>query len=164
MRITGTLVNYYVHCKRQCYLFGNKINLEDNSELVKIGKALHEEKLKNNKKTEIELENIKIDRLTDEYLTEVKKSDSDVEAAKWQMYYYLYVLKKYGINKKGRLEFIEKSKKTSFFIGELNDEIIEKLEKMLKDIEFLILSEEIPEEKLTEKQCMKCAYYSYCYL
>lgn len=39
MRINGTLINYYFHCKRQCYLHGNRLNLEDNSEQVKIGKA-----------------------------------------------------------------------------------------------------------------------------
>ena len=46
MEINGTLVNYYFHCKRQCYLHGNRINLEDNSEIVKVGKALHERNLK----------------------------------------------------------------------------------------------------------------------
>lgn len=46
MQINGTLINYYFHCRRQCYLHGNKLNLEDNSELVKIGKAIHEEKAK----------------------------------------------------------------------------------------------------------------------
>ena len=45
MEINGTLVNYYFHCKRQCYLHGNRINLEDNSEIVKVGKALHERNL-----------------------------------------------------------------------------------------------------------------------
>ena len=44
INITGTLINYYIHCKRQCYLFYNKIEMEDESELVRIGKALHEEK------------------------------------------------------------------------------------------------------------------------
>ena len=44
MKVNGTLINYYFHCKRQCYLHGNRLNLEDNSELVKIGKAIHEEK------------------------------------------------------------------------------------------------------------------------
>lgn len=38
MKVNGTLVNYYFHCKRQCYLHGNRLNLEDNSEVVKIGK------------------------------------------------------------------------------------------------------------------------------
>ena len=35
MRVNGTLMNYYFHCKRQCYLHGNRLNLEDNSEEVK---------------------------------------------------------------------------------------------------------------------------------
>ena len=35
LKANGTLVNYYVHCKRQCYLHGNRLNMEDNSELVK---------------------------------------------------------------------------------------------------------------------------------
>ncbi|WP_458788416.1 Dna2/Cas4 domain-containing protein, partial [Vallitalea sediminicola] len=42
MKVTGTLINYYFHCKRQCYLFGNKLNLENNSEDVMIGRVLHE--------------------------------------------------------------------------------------------------------------------------
>ena len=55
------------------------------------------------KKTLEEIENIKLDKLTAEYLTEIKKSDADEEAAKWQLYYYLYVLKIKGIVRKGRL-------------------------------------------------------------
>ena len=46
MEVNGTLINYYFHCQRQCYLHGNRLNLEDESENVKIGKALHEEKYK----------------------------------------------------------------------------------------------------------------------
>lgn len=53
MRVNGTLINYYFHCKRQCYLHGNRLNLEDNSEQVKIGKAIHEECSANNNNTEI---------------------------------------------------------------------------------------------------------------
>lgn len=40
MKVNGTLMNYYFHCKRQCYLHGNRVNLEDNSENVRIGKAI----------------------------------------------------------------------------------------------------------------------------
>lgn len=53
MRINGTLINYYFHCKRQCYLHGNRLNLEDNSEQVKIGKAIHEERAENSTNSEI---------------------------------------------------------------------------------------------------------------
>ena len=89
MQVNGTLINYYFHCKRQCYLHGNRLNLEDNSEQVKIGKAIHEEKSADKSNSEIAIDNIRLDKLTKEYLTEVKKSDADVEAAKWQLLYYL---------------------------------------------------------------------------
>lgn len=100
MKVNGTLMNYYFHCKRQCYLHGNRMNLEDNSENVRIGKAIHEEKAVGSSNSEIAIENIKLDKLTAEYLTEIKKSDADEEAAKWQLYYYLYVLKTKGIVRK----------------------------------------------------------------
>ena len=53
MRVNGTLINYYFHCKRQCYLHGNRLNLEDNSEIVKIGKAIHEDKATKSNNAEI---------------------------------------------------------------------------------------------------------------
>lgn len=163
MEINGTLINYYIHCKRQCYLHGNRINMEDNSEQVKIGKALHEAK-ENEKNTEITIDNIKIDKLTKEYLTEVKKSDADPEAAKWQLLYYLKVLKKKGIICKGKLEFIEKNKvnkKTS--IIELDDESEKQLEEYEKEIQNLLFQEIVP-PVLNESKCKKCAYYEYCYI
>ena len=99
MNVNGTLINYYIHCPRQCYLFGNRINLEDNSETVNIGRILHEERA-DNENTEIALDNIKLDKLTKEYLTEVKKSDADIEACKWQLILYLKILKDKGLQKK----------------------------------------------------------------
>ncbi len=71
------MVNYYFHCKRQCYLFANKINLEDNSEDVRIGRVLHEIKLKDGKNTEVKYENMVLDKISSKYIEEYKKSDSD---------------------------------------------------------------------------------------
>lgn len=164
MRINGTLINYYFHCKRQCYLHGNRLNLEDNSENVKIGKAIHEEKASKSKNSEIAIDNIKIDKITSEYLIEIKKSDSDVEASKWQLLYYLKILKDKGINRKGKLEFVEKNKgNNKIMYVELDDESLEKLNKYIYEIDKLIQSDEIP-EVLNESKCKKCAYYEYCYI
>lgn len=116
MKVNGTLVNYYFHCKRQCYLHGNRLNLEDESENVKIGKAIHEEKYDKEKNREIAIDNIKLDKLTTKYLTETKKSDADIEAAKWQLLYYLKVLKSKGIIRKGKLEIVEKNKQNKAII------------------------------------------------
>ena len=135
MRINGTLINYYFHCKRQCYLHGNRLNLEDNSEQVKIGKAIHEERAENSTNSEIAIENICLDKLTKEYLVEVKKSDADPESAKWQLLYYLSVLKKKGILRKGKLEFVEKNKKDKRIIYlELTDEVEKQLFDYIQEI------------------------------
>ncbi len=164
MRVNGTLINYYFHCKRQCYLHGNRLNLEDNSENVKIGKAIHEERREKGKNTEITIDNIKLDKLTTEYLVEVKKSDADVKAATWQLMYYLKVLKTKGIERKGKLEFIEKNKSDKkIIIIELDEENEIKLDKYVKEIEELIINDKIP-ETLNKGKCKKCAYYEYCYI
>ena len=164
MKVNGTLMNYYFHCKRQCFLHGNRINLEDNSENVKIGKALHEAKLSDDKSAELEIDNIKIDKISAEYLTEIKKSDAYETASKWQLYYYLYVLKLKGIQRKGKLQFFEKNKQESrTLIIELTPEIEAQLLEYVRDIESLIESNDLP-PVLHKKQCSKCAYYEYCYI
>ena len=138
--------------------------MEDNSEQVKIGKAIHEEKAEEKKDTEITVDNIRLDRLTKEYLTEIKKSDADVEASKWQLLYYLSVLKEKGVIRKGRLEFVEKNKKENKVLYlELTEELEEQLRKYVREIEELLQSEKIPECVYAPK-CKKCAYYEYCYI
>ena len=164
MKVNGTLVNYYFHCKRQCYLHGNRLNLEDNSEIVKIGKAIHESKALENKQSEISIDNIKLDRLTSEYLTEIKKSDADIEASKWQLIFYLKVLKSKGIVRKGKLECVEKNKTNKKILYFNLDENIEKeLDNHIKDIENLLQNDEVP-TVLNKPKCKKCAYYEYCYI
>lgn len=163
MEVNGTLINYYFHCKRQCYLFGNRMNMEDNSEEVKIGRAIHEEKAEK-PGTEIAIDNIKIDKLTRDYIIEVKKSDADVEAAKWQLLFYLKVLKRKGIDRKGKLEFVEKNKTDKkTVIVELEKEEEKKLDWYVSEIESLLEKDEIP-PVLKTSSCKKCAYYEYCYI
>lgn len=164
MKVNGTLVNYYIHCKRQCYLHGNRINLEDESEDVKIGKAIHEEKKENEKNREIIIENIKLDKLTTKYLVETKKSDADIEAAKWQVLYYLKILKSKGIIRKGKLEIIEKNKQNSkSIIVELDEQSEQELDEIIEKIRKLIDGDNVP-NTINDRKCKKCAYYAYCYL
>lgn len=164
MKVTGTLVNYYFHCKRQCWLFANRINLEDNSENVKIGKVMHEINAEKSKLAEVKIDNIRIDKITGDYLVEVKKSDADVEAVKWQTLFYLKVLKEKGIVKKGKIEFIEKNKQDKkVIIVELLEEIEQELEKLIQEIE-TFCSQAIVPPPIYERKCKKCAYHDYCYI
>ena len=164
MRTNGTLINYYFHCKRQCWLHGNRINMEDNSEDVHIGKIIHELKSEGKKNSEISIENIKIDKITKDYLVEIKKSDADVEAVKWQVLLYIFILKNKGISRKGKIEFQEKNKqKNKIIYVELTEENELKLKSLIKDIDQLLEEENAPEIGKI-KGCKKCAYYEYCYI
>ncbi len=84
--------------------------MEDNSEDVHIGKIIHELKSEGKKNSEISIDNVKIDKITKDYLVEIKKSDADIEAVKWQVLFYLSLLKSKGINREGKIEFQEKNK------------------------------------------------------
>lgn len=162
--ITGTDVNYYILCKRKCFLSHNKIGLEQNSELVKIGKVLHEQKYQNDNASEKLIECIKIDKISKDYVSELKKSDSDIESAKWQLLYYLYILKQKGIYRKGKLEFIQQNnQKNKIIYIELTDANEKELIELLKDISELFKSDKIP-CTLNNRKCKKCAYYDYCYI
>lgn len=161
MNINGTLINYFFHCKRQCYLAYNRINLEDNSEDVKIGKALHEMKFQN----ELKFENISIDKITDKYIIEFKKSDSDETAATWQLLFYLKKLKDVGVIRKGKLLFGEnkKSLKKSIDIELTPQKEIELLE-IYKQINTLLCLPMPPSVPTLSPKCKKCSYFSYCFI
>lgn len=162
--ITGTIVNYFIHCKRQCWLFANRINLEDNSEDVRIGRVLHELKQEGSKHHEISLENIKIDKITSDYIVEIKKSDADLEASKYQLLFYMKILKEKGIERKGKLEVIEKNKQDhKIHIFEFTPELERELEEVIEDINLLLVQEQ-PPEVVMDKKCKRCAYYEYCFL
>ena len=165
MDITGTIINYYFHCKRQCYLFANRINLEDNSEDVRIGRVLHEIRAKDNKDAEIKYENIVLDKVSSKYIEEYKKSDADTKAARMQLIFYLKQLQDKGITKEGKLIYNEKNKKDGkkTEIIELDDSNINKLNKCIEDIEQLVNQEKVPDVE-KDKKCKRCAYYDYCYL
>lgn len=160
--LTGTVVNYYIHCQRQCWLFYHCLNMEDNSEDVRIGKVLHD--LKRQGREEIALEGIKLDKLTADYVTEIKKSDADLAAAKAQLEFYLITLQDKGIVRKGRLECLEKNKqgKTIHNI-ELTNEEVEKRKALYRRIEEF-LGSELPPPPVRKATCKKCAYYEYCFI
>lgn len=160
MKATGTLISYYFICQRKAYLFYHRINLEDNSENVHIGKALHETKFED----EIKFENIALDKITEEYIIEFKKSSSDTQAAKFQLLFYLKTLKDIGIIRKGRLEFSEKrGGKSKQIIVELTKDNENELRKVCKDLQNLV-SLEFPPKALQLPKCKNCAYFTYCFI
>lgn len=163
MKINGTIINYYFHCKRQCYLFANRLNMEDNSEDVRVGRVLHEIKAKEEKNTEIKFENMALDKITQKYIEEFKKSDADINAARMQLLFYLKNLEDKGVKKQGKLICSEKNKKEKIETVILDKESKIELDKCMMDIQCLIEQEEVPKIE-DKKKCKRCAYYEYCHI
>lgn len=159
--ITGTSINYFLHCNRQCFLFLNNIKLEDSSDLVKIGKYYHEEYAKKNEEdSELEFDGFKIDKIQGDYVIEYKKKNSDEKACEFQLLFYLYQLKQKGIIKKGLLKFKESKADKEVILTE--DKEME-LMSIIGEIKLLAEDGIAPEPKKT-KRCYKCAYYNYCFI
>ncbi|WAA11987.1 CRISPR-associated protein Cas4 [Fervidibacillus halotolerans] len=160
--ITGTDIWYYMICPREVWLMIHEIAPNQEDDNIEIGRFIHEYRYERQKK-ELDLENVKIDRIKQKgetlIIQEIKKSSKFIESAKFQLLFYLYQLKKMGIDAKGELTFPEERKKETV---ELTDESIEKLEKIINDI-YRIANLEVPPEPKKIKYCRNCAYKEYCW-
>src|SRR5690554_5085659 len=132
------MVYYYFVCKRKLWFFINNITMEENSELVGIGKLIDETSYKREKKHILIEENINIDFLKDwKVVHEVKKSRKIEEASKWQLKYYIWLLKKKGVAiEKGVLDYPLLRKREEIF---LSDEDDQKFKEILQEIETIAL-------------------------
>lgn len=161
-KITGVMVYYYFVCKRKLWYFANDLNMEFNSELVGIGKLIDEKSYSREKKHILIDETINIDFLKDwKIVHEVKKSKKMDEAAKWQLKYYIWVLRNKGVDiEKGILDYPLLRKREEIILDEKEQK---ELELVLQDIE-KIVSLKLPPSTIDKKICKKCAYYELCYI
>lgn len=162
MNITGIMIYYYFICERKLWYFINEINMEQNSELVSIGKLLDETSYSREKKNIMIDNTINIDFIKNgAILHEVKKTKSIEEAGIWQIKYYMYYLEKRGIqNITAKIDFplLRESKEVK-----LEEQDKEILHNVVKNIEELS-KKQIPPKVIDSKICSKCAYYDLCYV
>ncbi len=161
-KITGVMVYYYFVCKRKLWYFSNDLNMEFNSELVGMGKLIDEISYNREKKNILIDESINVDFLKDwKVIHEVKKSRKIDEAAKWQLKYYIWVLRNKGVDiEKGILDYPLLRKREEIFLDKKEQE---ELQLILSDVE-KIISLQLPPNKINKGICKKCAYYELCYI
>lgn len=161
LNIQGVKINYYFICKRKLWLFSKGITMEHNSDRVMTGKLVHENSYKRKKHKELLIDNLlKLDIVDETYIREIKISSKMEKADKMQLYYYLYYLKKLGINKKGMLNYVKERRQEEI---ELTEEIEKEVEKVILDI--VDITKNIKPPKLEKlPYCTKCAYYEFCYV
>nr|WP_314071972.1 Dna2/Cas4 domain-containing protein [uncultured Campylobacter sp.] len=159
-QITGTLVNYYVTCKREAWLYAHHIHADQEDENVLMGKALAE--IKESDLQDFAFSNLKFDKLSKQrghyLITEYKKSLKNELAGKMQLLFYIYLLKT-GLNLKEVKGKLISGKKV--ILVEDSSENFTKIEIILNDIVALV-NELKPPKFSPQKICESCAYRDYC--
>ncbi len=162
MSITGIMIYYYFICQRRLWYFANQINMEQNSELVKIGKIIDEMTYTREKKQILIDNTINIDFIKDSaILHEVKKTTSMEEAGIWQIKYYMYYLENKGIqNIKAQIDFPLLRKSQEINLEENDRQVLDNVVKNIKEI----IQKDKPTSVINSKICSKCSYYDLCYV
>ena len=160
--ITGIMVYYYFVCKKKLWYFANQIQMEQNSELVEIGKIIDETSYENQEKHILIDNTINIDFIKNSAIIhEVKKTKSIEEASIWQVKYYIYYLEQKGVeNVRAKIDFplIIEAKDIT-----LDNEDRQALKNIITNIRKIINSN-VPIDVAQDKKCKKCAYYDLCYI
>ena len=159
--ITGTEINYLFICPTKLWYFAKGITMEQESEWVDLGRFLHEQRYGGEEK-EIQIGSIKIDFIRRGDIIEVhevKLSKSMEKAHEMQTLYYLYYLKKLGINAKAVLHYPKLNETREVVLDEREEEI----EWAIKEVE-RIKSLPSPPEPVKSKKCKKCAYRELCWV
>ena len=91
-----------------------------------------------------------------------KKCKKVEEAGIWQVKYYLYYLRKRGVEiEKGIIDYPLLKKNIEVNLTDEDEKIIEHI---LNEIKLIKDCEEIPLKLETNNICQKCAYYDFCYI
>jgi len=160
--MNGTLFASYFACKRQTWFLSRHIEFSKENELMMLGRLIHK---KNRRKTkEIRIGNLCIDMIDSRdgnlKILEVKKSSKLTLPQKYQVYFYLYILKEMGIQAKGEIFYPKEKKRVKL---ELNKEVEIIVRKTLKEITNLI-NQETPPVPQRKPYCEKCSFYDFCWV
>ncbi|MCF6095473.1 CRISPR-associated protein Cas4 [Thermovorax subterraneus] len=158
----GIKVNYVAICHRKLWLYSRGMRMEPLSERVALGRLLHERSYEWIPRREVLIDNlIKVDVIEGEgRILEVKYSKKLSDAARLQVAYYLYYLKKIGAGElTGELRFPKERRREEI---RLTDELEREVEEALKKIRGIELLTVPPEAQYTSL-CRLCAYIDLCW-
>jgi CRISPR-associated exonuclease Cas4 len=160
--LTPTHINYAVVCDRKLWFFSMAVRLEKESDLVSMGKLIHEGSYEREKK-EIEIDGVmKIDfmKIKEGVIHEVKKSRKIKKAHTIQLLYVLYYLKNLGIEHlTGLIDYPLLKKREKVILHNENEQVIRDTVKRAYEI----ISLEKPPKIEKKRICRKCSYFELCF-
>jgi CRISPR-associated exonuclease Cas4 len=161
MKLSGTQIAYYYICHAKLWYFTRHLSMERSSDLVAIGRYIHETAYSREKK-EIRFGRVSIDFIKTSngiVLHEVKKSKKMEKAHVMQVKFYLYLLKSRGIPAKAMVDYPLIRERVSV---ELDEQGEKELSEAMTEIR-QIVSQSHPPAQERKKICPKCSYYELCW-
>lgn len=125
-----------------------------------LNELIHEKSYSRENK-EVHFENMSFDFVKKKdgiTIFEVKKSSKLTKPAKYQLLYYLWSMKKSGIDAKGILVYPEERKREKI---ELTQNLKKEMENILEGIEEIISLNKPPKAK-KRPYCKKCSFFELC--
>ena len=160
LKTNGIKVNYLYVCERKLWLFDRGIQMESNSDRVLIAKLLEVYSYPQDTKRDILIDNlIRIDILDSNSIREVKYSDKMRNADRIQLLYYLYYLKRLGIEKKGIINYPRMKRREEVILTPSAEKEVEDALRKVQEI----VSMDKPPPLERKPYCSKCAYYELCW-
>jgi CRISPR-associated exonuclease Cas4 len=161
LKTTGIRINYLHVCDRKLWLFDRGIGMEQTSDKVLLGKLLGEYSYPRQQTKDILIDNlIRIDIMDKDTIREIKYSNKLQEADRAQILYYLYYLKRLGIEKKGIINYPKMRRREEVV---LTEEAERGVEEDLRRVQEIISLKNPPQAKM-KPYCKKCSYYEFCWV
>ncbi len=162
LKVGGLEVNYFVVCSRKLWLYAHHLRMEATSDKVALAAFLHETAFPRLPRRELLIDSlIKVDLIEGSgKLLEVKYSRKMEEAARLQVLYYLYYLKRKGVEGlKGEIRFPKERKRTEVVLTPSDEAEIERILHEVKRIKSL----PTPPHAEWSPLCKPCAYAELCW-
>ncbi|NOZ24539.1 MAG: CRISPR-associated protein Cas4 [Nitrospirae bacterium] len=160
LAITGTEFNYFHVCKRKLWLFSHDIEMEQESDIVFLGRLIHEHSYQRERKEVLIDGVIRIDFMDDDTVHEVKKSNRMEESHVGQVLYYIYCLRLKGVDvRRGVINYPKQRRTTEVELTPDREREIRKTIECIEEIKRM----KSPPAVLNSRICRKCSYEEFCY-
>lgn len=158
--ISPYIFQAFLTCYREAWLEYHSLHADQDNEYLALGRLTHEDAYRRERKEIFVDQLLKIDLFKGDLVAEVKKSSRHIEAARMQLLYYLWYLKKHkGISMEGILLFPgeRRTERVTLTSSEEN-----KIENIIKEVE-QVLSTPKPPPVQKNRYCRTCAFREFCW-
>lgn len=159
--IRGIEVNYCVVCPRKCWFFMHGLEQETGSDLVALGRLLHESSFRRQLQRNVEIEGFaRVDFTAEGIVHEVKHGPAQHQAHVVQVAYYLWLLRERGIETQGILHYPRQRRRE---VVRLTPQLESELQATLRRIREIRAMPKPPSVPRRMAVCRSCAYDELCW-